>query len=60
MKRLASVAKGISESVVIECSGQITLENVRQYAEAGAQLICVEALTNAAPAMQITFRVQTF
>jgi nicotinate-nucleotide pyrophosphorylase len=33
---------------------------VREYAEAGAQLIRVEALTNAAPAMKISFRVQPF
>jgi nicotinate-nucleotide pyrophosphorylase (carboxylating) len=60
VKRLADVARQLSESVVIECSGQITLANVREFAEAGAQLIRVEALTNAAPAMQISFRVQPF
>ena len=56
VKGLADVGKGS----VIVCSGQITLENVREYAEAGAQLIRVEALTNAAPAMKISFRVQPF
>jgi len=60
VKRLAEVAKGLSESVIIECSGNITAANVREYAEAGADLIRVEALTNAAPAMNITFRVQPF
>ena len=60
LKRLADVASGISESVVIECSGQLTSANVREYAEAGAQLIRVEALTNAAPAMKISFNVQPF
>jgi nicotinate-nucleotide pyrophosphorylase (carboxylating) len=60
VKRLADVARQLSDSVVIECSGQITLANVREFAEAGAQLIRVEALTNAAPAMQISFRVQPF
>jgi nicotinate-nucleotide pyrophosphorylase (carboxylating) len=60
VKRLAAVAKGLSESVVLECSGQITPENVRAYAEAGAQLICIEALTSAAPAMNISFQVQPF
>jgi nicotinate-nucleotide pyrophosphorylase (carboxylating) len=60
LKRLAGVAKEISETVVIECSGQITTENVREYAAAGAQLIRVEALTNAAPAMKISFNVQPF
>ena len=60
LKRLASVARGLSESVVIECSGQITPANVREFAEAGAQLIRVEALTNAAPAMNISFNVQPY
>src|SRR5215213_9730391 len=57
VKRLAEIANG---SVVIECSGQITPANVREFAEAGAKLIRVEALTNAAPAMNISFRVQPF
>lgn len=60
LKRLSSVAKSLSESVTIECSGQITPANVREYAEAGAQLIRIEALTNSAPATNITFRVQPF
>jgi nicotinate-nucleotide pyrophosphorylase (carboxylating) len=60
LKRLAELARSQSESVVIECSGVITLANVREYAEAGAQLIRVEALTNAAAAVKITFNVQPF
>ena len=55
--RLADVAKG---SAIIEYTGQITPENVREFAVAGAQLIRIEALTNAAPAMQISFNVQPF
>ena len=57
--KLVAVAKELSESVVIECAGKITPENVREYAEAGAQLISVESLTNA-PAMNISFKVQPF
>jgi len=60
LKRLSSVAKSLSELVTIECSGHITPANVREYAEAGAQLIRIEALTNSAPATNITFRVQPF
>ena len=60
LKRLADVARETSETIVIECTGQITPANVREYAEAGAQLIRVEALTNAAPAMKISFNVQPF
>lgn len=60
LKRLATVAKELSESVMIEYSGQVTPEDVREYAEAGAQLIRIEALTSSAPATKIAFKVQTF
>jgi nicotinate-nucleotide pyrophosphorylase (carboxylating) len=60
LKRLGTVAKELSESVMIEYSGQVTPANVREYAEAGAQLIRIEALTSSAPATKIAFRVQPF
>jgi nicotinate-nucleotide pyrophosphorylase len=44
---------------VIEYSGKDYPRNVREYAEAGAQLISVESLTSA-PAMNISFRVQPY
>jgi nicotinate-nucleotide pyrophosphorylase (carboxylating) len=58
--RLVRIARELSSNVAIECSGNITPENVREYAEAGAQLIRLDALTSAAPAMNISFRVQPF
>jgi len=58
--RLASIGRELSSTITIECDGKITLENVREYAEAGAQLIRIEALTNAAPAANISFKVQPF
>ena len=58
--RLAASARELSNAVVIECCGKITPENVREYAEAGAQLIRLEALTSAAPAMNISFKIQPF
>ena len=58
--RLAGIARELSKTISIECVGKITPANVRAYAEAGAQLIRVEALTNAAPAASISFRVQPF
>ena len=60
LKRLGTLAKEISALVMIEYSGQVTPENVREYAEAGAQLIRIEALTSSAPATKIAFNVQTF
>jgi len=58
--QMVQVAKEVSSSIIIECSGGITLENVRQYAVAGADLIRVEALTDSAPAMNISFKIQPF
>ena len=58
--RLAGIARELSNSVVIECTGKITPENVREYAESGAQVIRVEALTAAAMAADISFKVQPF
>ena len=58
--RLASIGRELSSTITIECDGKITPESVREYAEAGAQLIRVEALTNAAPATNISFKVQPF
>ena len=57
---LAAIARELSSSIAIECAGKITPENARAYAEAGAQLLRVEALTNAAPAADISFNIQPF
>jgi nicotinate-nucleotide pyrophosphorylase (carboxylating) len=57
---LVAIARELSGAIAIECSGKITPADVRQYAEAGAQLIRIEALTNAAPAANISFKVQPF
>lgn len=58
--RLAAIARDLASSISIECTGKITPENVREYADAGAQLIRVEALTSAAAAADISFKVQPF
>ena len=58
-RRLAGIAKELNQLVVIEYSGKTSPASVREYAEAGAQLICVESLTSA-PAANISFQVQPF
>jgi len=60
LARLAALARELSGSIAIECAGKITPENAREYAEAGAQLLRVEALTSAAAAADISFKVQPF
>ena len=42
----------------VEVSGGITLENVREYADAGPDFISVGALTHSAPAVDISFRLE--
>jgi nicotinate-nucleotide pyrophosphorylase (carboxylating) len=43
--------------IPLECSGGITLENVRAYAETGVNYISVGALTHSARAVDISLRV---
>jgi len=58
--RLATLVRELSNSIAIECAGKITPESAREYAEAGAQLMRIEALTSAAPAADISFKLQPF
>ena len=55
---LASHVRNLSPQVTVEVSGPITLENVRAYAEAGPNLIRVDALTQSVKAMDIGFQIQ--
>ncbi len=43
---------------LLEASGGINLDNVRAYAEAGADLISIGALTHSAPAVDISFKIK--
>ncbi len=43
---------------LLEASGGITLANVRAYAEAGADLISIGALTHSAPAVDISLKIK--
>jgi len=56
---------GVREALVriagrakVEVSGSITLENVRAYAETGADFVSSGALTHSAPAVDISFRLE--
>ena len=44
---------------ILEASGGITLENVRQYAEAGVERISIGALTHSVKALDISMRVSS-
>ena len=46
-----------SYNIRVEASGGITLANVREFAEAGADWISVGALTHSAPAVDLSFEI---
>ena len=48
---------GTQPRIHLECSGGITLENVREYAETGVDFISVGALTQSATPVDMTLRV---
>ncbi|MHC4591587.1 MAG: carboxylating nicotinate-nucleotide diphosphorylase [Planctomycetota bacterium] len=47
-------AKATGKPPLLEASGSMTLENVRDYAEAGADWISIGALTHSAPALDMS------
>ena len=57
-RRLVEIARSLKPDVLLESSGGITLENVREYASAGVDLISVGALTHSARAVDISFKIQ--
>jgi nicotinate-nucleotide pyrophosphorylase (carboxylating) len=54
MKKAVKIVKG---RVILEASGNMRLENVREVAETGVDLISVGALTHSAPAVDISLRI---
>jgi len=54
MRKAVKAANG---RVVLEASGGVTLENVREVAETGVDLISVGALTHSAPAVDISLKI---
>jgi nicotinate-nucleotide pyrophosphorylase (carboxylating) len=51
-------ARTLSNAISIEVAGNIALADVRGYADAGADLIRVDALTQSVRAMSISFQIQ--
>lgn len=54
MKEAVKIARG---KVIIEASGNITLNNVRAVAETGVDIISVGAITHSAPASDISMKI---
>ena len=55
---MAHVVEVAGDGVLLEASGGITLETVREVASTGVQLISVGALTHSAPALDISLEVE--
>ena len=48
----------VAGRVPVEVSGGVRLDNVRAYAEAGADYIAIGALTHSAPAADISLEIE--
>jgi len=57
--RWVALARAARPACVVELSGGVTLENVRDYAAAGADYIAVGALTHSAPAADLSLLVES-
>jgi nicotinate-nucleotide pyrophosphorylase (carboxylating) len=58
LRKWADLARRRSPAIEIEATGGITLENVRAYAEAGADFISIGALTHSVRAADIAIEVK--
>lgn len=56
--RLVAERERDDRRTLLEASGGINLSNVREYAEAGVDLISIGALTHSAPAVDISFKIR--
>jgi nicotinate-nucleotide pyrophosphorylase (carboxylating) len=57
--KLVGMARNMNPNVLIEASGGMDIDRVRSYAEAGVDLISVGRLTHSAPAVDISFKIQS-
>ena len=58
LREWASRARGLRAGIEIEATGGITLDNVRGYAEAGADFVSVGALTHSVRAADLAIEVR--
>ena len=57
VKQAVARCSQMDRRIPVECSGGVSLENVRAYAETGVQFISVGALTHSAVAVDMSLRV---
>jgi nicotinate-nucleotide pyrophosphorylase (carboxylating) len=57
IKDAVSLARSLNPQIVLEASGGIRLENVREIAETGVDVISVGLITHSARASDLSLRV---
>lgn len=57
IRKIGEAVRLIDRRVLVEVSGGVTLENVREMAQSGVDFISVGALTHSAPCLDISFDV---
>jgi len=57
-EQVAQARTLVPTSILLEASGNITLANVRSYAETGVNRIAIGAITHSAPALDLSMRVE--
>jgi nicotinate-nucleotide pyrophosphorylase (carboxylating) len=58
LRKWATIARRLSSGIEIEATGGITLDNVRAYAEAGADFISIGGLTHSVRAADLALEVR--
>ncbi|MFZ3122245.1 MAG: carboxylating nicotinate-nucleotide diphosphorylase [Thermodesulfovibrionales bacterium] len=57
MKEAVNIVRTSKKDVILEASGNVSLENVREVAETGVDLISIGALTHSATAVDISMKI---
>jgi nicotinate-nucleotide pyrophosphorylase (carboxylating) len=57
-EQVRQIVDALGDRVSLEASGGVTLDNVRAYAEAGAQRISIGALTHSAPCADVALELE--
>ena len=58
LRQWAARARALRPGIEIEATGGITLDNVRAYAEAGADYVSVGGLTHSVPAADLALEIE--
>jgi len=57
MKEAVNIVRTSKKDVILEASGNVTIDNVREVAETGVDLISIGALTHSATAVDISMKI---